>query len=470
MEQKKAIGYQLDMFIEHKRNLILHSEGCEDVHQATAGLDLQVNGKKRQGRALAGTLMRAVCAGDNIKRAYKQVKKNKGAAGIDQLPVGAFSKWYAKEGQSLTEHLLLGTYQPQPVREVKIPKPNGGERKLGIPTVIDRVIQQAISQVLTPIYEPTFSENSYGFRPRRNAHQALKKMEEHYSQGYMITVDLDLANFFDEVNHDRLMYHLSRKVCDKALLGLIRRYLRSGILAGGIISARTTGTPQGSPLSPLLSNIVLDELDKELEKRGHKFVRYADDCNIFVRSLTAGERVKQSVSNFIKKKLKLRVNQEKSKVCKGDQANFLGYSIHKGKLSIAEKSRTRLKDKVRAITKRNRGRKLSQIISELNSLLRGWLQYFREAKNCQRVLGQIDSWIMRKVRCYRLKQLKRIKTAVDFLTSLGVDNRNSWRFGCSYRGYWYKSDMPQAQWAMNSKWFEKQNLYNLAINYQKLNN
>ncbi|SDC80956.1 group II intron reverse transcriptase/maturase, partial [Williamwhitmania taraxaci] len=270
--------------------------------------------------------MQVVCSHDNIRRAYKQVKQNKGVAGVDQMPVGAFAVWYAKEGEYLLKRLLAGTYQPQAVKLAEIPKQSGGKRKLGIPTVTDRIIQQAISQVLGPIYERKFSYHSYGFRPNRSAHKALAKASGYVEAGRTIVVDLDLKTFFDVVNHDRLMYRLSETIGDKTLLRLIRRYLQSGVMTDGVISQRTEGTPQGSPLSPLLSNIVLDELDTELERRGHNFVRYADDCNLFVRSQAAGERVMQSVSDFIENKLKLIVNNAKSKVCYRNQTKFLGYT------------------------------------------------------------------------------------------------------------------------------------------------
>jgi group II intron reverse transcriptase/maturase len=288
--------------------------------------------------------MGAILCHSNIRQAYKQVRQNKGVAGIDQMAVDEFAVWYAGDGESLPGKLYNGTYQPQGVKQVEIPKPDGGKRKLGIPTVTDRIIQQAIAQVLSPIYEQKFSENSYGFRPGRSAHQALKKGCEYVEEGRNIVVDMDLKTFFDVVNHDRLMYQLSETIGDKTLLRLIRKYLQSGILVDGVVSQRTEGTPQGSPLSPLLSNIVLDELDKELERRGHKFVRYADDCNIYVRSQVAGERVMESVSNFIESKLKLLVNKEKSQVCEVNQTKFLGYTIQKdGNLSIAEKSVERFK-------------------------------------------------------------------------------------------------------------------------------
>ena len=330
MERQQGIVYQLDLFQhqEQEQETVRPSHNREAVSLAEARKELQVEGAGEQERALATELMQVILSHDNIKRAYKQVKQNKGVAGIDQMAVDSFAGWYVQEGENLIEQLRTGNYQPQGVKLAEIRKPNGGMRKLGIPTVTDRIIQQAIAQVLSPIYEREFSGHSYGFRPNRNAHQALKKASDYVAEGRIIVVDLDLKTFFDVVNHDRLMYRLSTRIGDKLLLKLIRKYLQSGILIDGVMSQRTEGTPQGSPLSPLLSNIVLDELDKELESRGHKFVRYADDCNIFVRSQTAGERVMQSVSGFIEKKLKLTVNKDKSKVCPTNQTKFLGYTIN----------------------------------------------------------------------------------------------------------------------------------------------
>ena len=412
--------------------------------------------------------MQVICSTTNIRRAYKRVKQNKGVAGIDQMSVGKFADWFKAEGENLIKSLQLGTYQPTAVKLVEIPKPcGGGTRMLGIPTVRDRIIQQAIAQVLNQIYDRTFSAHSYGFREKRNAHQALQKASEYVEEGRNKVVDIDLKTFFDLVNHDRLMYELSTKIGDKILLKLIRKYLQTGILEGGIVSQRLEGTPQGSPLSPLLSNIVLDELDRELEKRGHKFVRYADDCNIFVRRQVAGERVMQSVSNFIENKLKLVVNKDKSKACDVNQTKFLGYTIQKGGwLSVSKQNQKRFKEKIRLITKRNRGRSFESLISELNPVLRGWLQYFQYSKSLK-LMRDLDSWIRRKLRCYRIKQCKRVFTLQQFLKKLGVKNWGSWMLALSGKGHWRKSRSPQVQHAMSNEWFEEQGLYNLARNYER---
>ena len=470
MEQKQVRTYQLELFGNTQEGELRHFEDREGVTGAEDRKVLQAKGAGEQERALTQHLMQEVCLHENIRRAYKQVKQNKGVAGIDGMPVEDFATWYVQEGNNLLEQLTAGTYQPGAVKLAEILKPDGGKRKLGIPTVTDRIIQQAIAQVLSPIYEKKFSEHSYGFRPKRSAHQALKQASEYVEDGMTTVVDIDLKTFFDVVNHDRLMYRLSVTIGDKTLLKLIRKYLQSGIMTDGLLSQRTEGTPQGSPLSPLLSNIVLDELDKELERREHKFVRYADDCNIFVRSQKAGERVMQSISNFIEGKLKLRVNKEKSKVCQSHQTKFLGYTVQTdGTLTIAAKSLKRLKEKVRKITKRNRGRSFEQIITELTPVLRGWLNYFQYAR-CQRTLQDLDSWIRRKLRCYRFKQFKRTYSLQQFLKSMGVESWQSWILALSGKGLWRKSGCPQAHQAMGIKWFEEQGLYNLALNYLKLNN
>lgn len=372
MKQQQGKEHQLDLFDTTIQDSLRLSQNRETVSGSDERKEFQVAVAGEQERALATNLMQMVLSPENLKRAHKQVKKNKGAAGIEQMLVGEFAAWYAQDGNPLLARVYADTYEPQGVREVEIPKDNGSMRKPGIPTVTDRILQQAIAQVLSPIYEDEFSDHSYGFRPKRSAHQALAKASQYVEAGSSIVVDMDLKTFFDVVNHDRLMSRLSILIGDKPLLRLIREYLQSGIMIGGLLSQRTEGTPQGSPLSPLLSDIVLYEMDKELESRGHKFVRYADDCNIFVQSQAAGERVMESISNFIEGKLKLIVNKDKSKVCFVNQTKYLGYTIpNTGSLSIAVKSLDNLKAKVRIITKRNRGVKFEQVIAELRASLRG---------------------------------------------------------------------------------------------------
>jgi group II intron reverse transcriptase/maturase len=469
MEHRQVIAYQQDLFIEQNQNAISQSDHCKDVHRAKAGQAKQINKEGRQGRALTENLMTIVCSSHNLKQAYKQVKRNKGVAGIDQMPTGRFADWFILKGESLINDLLQGNYHPQAVKQVEIPKSKGGVRNLGIPTVTDRIIQQSIAQVLSPIYEREFSGKSYGFRPRRNVQMALRQAIEYVTDGRGVVVDMDMKSFFDEVNHDRLMYQLSTKIGDKTLLRLIRKYLRSGILSGGLISQRTKGTPQGSPLSPLLSNIVLDELDKELEDRGHCFVRYADDFSIYVRSQKAGERVKQSISTFITDKLKLKVNEEKSVICEVNKTVLLGHTILKdGKLIIAKDNVKRFKTSIRKITKRNRGVSFEQIISELNPKLRGWFNYFKYTKS-KRLFRELDAWIRRKLRCFRIKQTKRVIGLVRFLKKQGVLTYQSWIIALSGVGWWRKSAAPQIHQAMSNFWFREQNLFNLSLNYDKLN-
>ncbi len=347
-----------------------------------------------QALPLAENLMEKICEKANLNQAYKRVKSNKGAAGVDGMPLESLSAYIRSNKETLIRSLLDGSYQPQPVRGIKIPKPDGGERQLGIPTVVDRVFQQAIAQVLEPIFDPKFSESSFGFRAKRSAHQALKQAGKYVSQGYGFVVDIDLDKFFDRVNHDILMSRLARVIGDKRLLKIIRGFLTAGIMANGVCMRRAEGTPQGGPLSPLLSNILLDELDKELERRGHKFCRYADDCNVYVKSQKAGERVLESIRRFLSKTLKLKVNEEKSAVARVEKRKFLGYTLKSdGCLKIAKASLERVCGKIKLLTKRNRGMKLEQVIRDLNKYLLGWLNYFQlsDSKKDIHGTGQLDT-------------------------------------------------------------------------------
>ena len=471
MERQQQIAYQLDLFSERDRNTIFQNQTSQGVSEGMLGEESQVAGAGKQKRALTEDLMQHVCSGENIHKAYKQVKQNNGSPGIDSQEIKPFGVWYILNGENLRHSLLTGSYTPDAVKSVEIPKPDGkGKRQLGIPTVRDRVIQQAIYQVLNPLFDGEFSQSSYGFREGRNAHQALKKSSEYIKAGNRIVVDIDLEKFFDRVNHDRLMYSLSQKIEDKHLLKLIRKYLQSGILSGGLISQQTEGTPQGSPLSPLLSNIVLDELDKELEKRGHLFCRYADDCNIYVKSQKAGERVMESIGRFIEGRLKLKINRQKSKVVPSGETKFLGYRLVKdGILTISPANIVRLKDKVRKITKRNRGVSLKLIVTELNSVLRGWLQYFRFSI-WRSQFRELDEWIRRKLRCYRLKQCKKVYAIKLFMCSCGINERKAWNLARFGQGWWNLSNQPTAKTAMNLTWFNDLGLFCLALNYDKLNN
>lgn len=405
--------------------------------------------------------MEQICEISNLNQAYRKVKANKGAAGVDRITVDEVRAYFRCNQEAIISSLLEGSYKPNLVLGVRLAKPGGGYRQLGIPTTLDRIIEQAILQVLESIYDPNFSESSYGFRPKRSAHQALKQAEKYVAAGYDFVVDLDLAQFFDRVNHDLLMSYLAQDIEDKRLLRIIRRYLEAGMLQNGLSVARTEGVPQGGPLSPLLSNIILDRLDKELERRGHKFCRYADDCNIYVKSQEAGERVMTSVKQFIEKRLHLKVNETKSAVARVWERKFLGYSFrYDGKLRVAEMSLKKFKDKVRELTRRNRGRKLEQVIKETDIYLNGWISYFRHAANMS-MFKELDSWIRRKLRCYRLKQCKRGKGMITYLMSLGASKQRAGRHVYSSKSWWRLSQTPVVNFAMSNKWFEELKLVNL---------
>jgi len=408
-------------------------------------------------------LMEAVVARENMLRAYEQVMSNKGAAGVDGMTVEELKPHLQEHWERIKEELLNGTYQPQPVRCVEIPKPQGGMRQLGIPPVVDRLIQQALHQVLSPIFEPGFSESSYGFRPGRSAHQAVQQARAYVAEGRRWVVDLDLEKFFDRVNHDVLMSRVARKVSDKRVLGLIRRYLQAGMMVGGVVSPRTEGTPQGGPLSPLMSNVLLDELDKELERRGHKFCRYADDSNIYVRSRQAGERVMASITEFLEKRLRLKVNREKSAVARPWERKFLGYSMtwHKQpRLKVAKTSVERLKAKVRAIFREGRGRSLRQVIEELNKLLKGWMQYFRLAE-VKGVFEELDGWIRRKLRCLIWRQWKRNKTRARELIKRGLEKLRAWKSTGNGRGPWWNAGASHMNEAFPKSFFDRLGLVSL---------
>jgi RNA-directed DNA polymerase len=383
---------------------------------------------------LAQGLMEAVVAADNMRQALKRVRENKGAPGVDGMTVEELGAHLKAEWPRLKEALLEGTYKPQAVRRVEIPKSDGGMRQLGIPTVVDRLIQQAILQVLNPLYDPTFSESSYGFRPKRSAHQAVRQAGKLIGEGNEWVVDIDLEAFFDRVNHDILMSRLARRIGDKQLLRLVRRYLQAGMMVNGVVMERREGTPQGGPLSPLLANILLDELDRELERRGHKFCRYADDCNIYVRSQRAGERVMGSVSRFLEKRLRLRVNRAKSKVDRASERSFLGFRILGGgekQLRIAPESLERFKDRVRRITGRNRGVSLGNVLEELGRYTDGWLGYYW-VTHTPPFYKTLDGWIRRRIRCFLWIQWENAKNRTRHLLAAGV--RRKLACGLPYAG------------------------------------
>lgn len=437
-----------------------------DVFSAGSGLvRREWLSRCRKERALTQDLMSEIADLENLGTALRKVISNKGSAGIDGMRIEELKAWFSTHHRELQHQLMTNTYEVTAVKEVLIPKPNGGKRHLGIPTVKDRLVQQAISQVLSKRYDCTFSDHSYGFRPKRNAHQALHKAGEYVAKGKDWIVDIDLAKFFDEVNHDRLLWQLSTRIGDKSVLKLIGKFLRAGILSGGMTSQRVKGTPQGSPLSPLLSNIVLDELDKELERRGHCFVRYADDLIIMVGSELSAERVMKSLSGFIENRMRLKINKEKSEIIRPHGLNFLGHSILKdGSLGLSRNSAQRLKAKLKQLTKRNRGISFEQLIGELNPVLQGWLNYFKYAK-MRSHLSKIDAWLRRRLRCYRLKQCKRASGIARFLTKLEVPWNRSWTTAGSSNG-WFRLSMTHAvHEGMNLKWFKELGLYNLTANY-----
>ena len=400
-------------------------------------------------------LLEAVVERSNMQRAYQRVVRNKGAAGVDGLGVSELGDLLRQHWPTIKAKLLAGSYCPQPVRQVSIPKPNGGERKLGIPTVLDRLIQQALHQVLSPIFEPTFSEHSYGFRPGRNAHQAVRAAQRQVLGGHGWVVDLDLESFFDRVNHDLLMRRVGEKVEDRRMLKLIRRYLKAGMMVDGLQSPRREGTPQGGPLSPLLSNILLTGLDRELEGRGHRFVRYADDVVIHVRSKRAGQRVLDSVTRYVKTALKLRVSETKSAVARPSQRTFLGYRIdHRGVLCISVKSRVRLIGKLRQLLRRARGRSLRHTLEVLNPVLRGWAAYFKLAHS-KTALRFIDGWVRRKLRCILWRQWKRPHTRQRYLQRLGLPEQQAWKSSVNGRGPWWNAGARHMNRAMPKVRFDR---------------
>ena len=409
-------------------------------------------------------MMEAVVGRENMTNAYEQVMENQGAPGVDGLPVGELKAYLRENWARIKEELLEGRYQPQAVKRVDIPKPGGkGTRMLGIPSVIDRLIQQALNQVLQPIFDPAFSESSYGFRPGRNAHQAVLQAQAFVREGKRWVVDMDLEKFFDRVNHDLLMERVKRKVEDKRVLALIRRFLQAGMMEGGVATPRTQGTPQGGPLSPLLSNILLDDLDKELERRGHSFCRYADDCNIYVRSQRAGDRVMESIQNFVEKRLKLRVNPEKSAVDRPWRRKFLGYSLtwhREAKLKVAPESVVRLKEKLRERFRQGRGRNLERFIASLEPLLKGWINYFRLAE-VKGIFEELDGWIRRKLRAILWRQWKRPFTRAKNLMRRGLEEVRAWKSAYNGRGAWWNAGASHMNHAFSKKFFDEMRLVSL---------
>ncbi len=403
-------------------------------------------------------LMERVVERSNMQAALKRVRQNKGAPGIDGMSVDQLGVFLRRHWPKIKERLCEGTYEPMPVRRVQIPKSNGGMRPLGIPTVLDRLIQQALHQVLSPLFDPGFSEHSYGFRSGRNAHQAVLKARDYQREGMRWVVDMDLAQFFNEVNHDKLLARIGRKVKDRRVKMLIRRYLRSGVLSGGVISVPTKGTPQGGPLSPLLSNIVLDDLDKELESRSHKFCRYADDCNIYVASRRSGERVMESITRFVGQRLKLRVNLEKSAVARPWHRKFLGYSFSwhfKTRIRVAKQSIERFKGKLKALFRKGRGRNIVRFIQkDLNPVLRGWSNYFRLTE-FRGFADELDQWLRRRLRCILWRQWKRPWKRLQMLMNHGLSEERAARSAFNQRGAWFNAGASHMNRAFPKRYFDQ---------------
>lgn len=423
--------------------------------------------KHRTGSpAMSDQLMEEILERENLKKALKRVQANKGAPGIDGVTVDELPDYLREHWPTMREQLLEGIYKPQPVKRVEIPKPNGGTRNLGIPTVADRWLQQAVMQILQRQWDPTFSEHSYGFRPGRSAHQAIAQAQRYVREGFTVIVDLDLEKFFDLVVHDRLMARVAERVGDKRVLKLIRAFLKAGVVMGnGLVSPTEMGTPQGGPLSPLLSNLVLDELDQELQRRGLRFCRYADDVNIYVRSARAGQRVMEGVSRLITRRLKLRVNPSKSKVAPAWECEFLGFSISRGparKRSIGPKALHRFKDRIRELTCRSRGVSIHRVVFELTRYLRGWIGYFGFT-DARYVLRDLDSWIRRRLRCFIWKQWKTFRRRRRGLMERGIAEAPASQTAARSRGPWSTSRVPPLRIAFPKVYFDSLGLPRLFV-------
>ena len=422
-------------------------------------------------RPKAEGLLEEVLRRENLMEALKRVRSNRGAPGVDGMTVDDLTLFLKREWTRIREELLGETYVPQPIRRVEIPKPDGkGVRMLGIPTVLDRLIQQAILQVLTPVFDPHFSESSYGFRPGRGCHDAVVAAQTHVEAGYRFVVDMDLEKFFDRVNHDVLMARVARRVGDKRLLRLIRRYLTAGVMIEGVAQFREEGTPQGGPLSPLLSNIMLDDLDKELERRGHRFCRYADDCNVYVKSKAAGERVMESIARYLEKRLRLKINRDKSAVDRPWNRKFLGYTMtphRRPKLKVSPQSVKRAKAHIKEIVRKGRGRLLPKVIGEITPFLRGWVAYFRlsQVKN---VFEELDQWIRRRLRLILWRQWKKPRTRAGKMIRLGIEKVKAYTSAYNGRGPWWNAGASHMNAAVPAKGLDRQGLTSLLAEHQRL--
>lgn len=416
--------------------------------------------------ALHDVTMERIAAADNLRRAWRQVRNNRGAPGIDGMRIEDFPDYARGHWPAIRQALLDGTYCPQPVRRVRIPKPGGGERVLGIPNVVDRLIQQAIARVMGPIFDAGFSESSFGFRPRRGAHGALRQVQARIKVGYRIAVDLDLAKFFDNVQHDILMARVARKVGDARVLALIGRYLRAGIVVGETFKPSEIGTPQGGPLSPWLPNILLDDLDRELERRGHRFARYADDVLVLVKTPRAGERVTASLTGYLTQRLKLQVNEQKSRVAPIDQCVFLGFTFRKGKRRWSARAFEDFKHNVRRFTGRSWGVSMRYRLNKLAQYLRGWMEYFGISQY-YRPVPEIDEWLRRRARMCYWKQWRWVRTKVRHLLALGVGKRQAILTAISSKSYWRLSKTRATQVGMTNQWLKEQGLISVRALWMK---
>jgi RNA-directed DNA polymerase len=457
LESDKRLNIQL-------RRLDFSSAPTGEARQARRG-DIESLTVTNEPERPANTarIMEEVCERANLKDALRQVKDNKGSAGIDRMTVDQLGDYLKQHWPAIREQLLNGTYEPKPVRRVEIPKPDGGVRKLGIPTVLDRFVQQAVMQVLQKRWDPTFSSYSYGFRPKRSAHQAVAQAQQYIAQGRGWVIDLDLEKFFDRVNHDKLMGQIAKRIEDKRLLKLIRAFLNAGVMENGLVSPSVEGTPQGGPLSPLLSNLVLDELDGELEQRGHRFVRYADDCNIYVRSERAGQRVMKSITRFITQKLKLKVNEAKSSVARPQERKFLGFSFTAGpnvKRTIAPKSLDRFKQRIRAITQRAKGISIETTMEELILYMRGWRGYFGFCETPEVLVG-LTRWVRLRLRAALWRQWKTPRRRRAALIARGVSAWAARKTAGSGRGPWYLAKSRSLSTGLSNAYFKELGLPSL---------
>jgi RNA-directed DNA polymerase len=435
-------------------------EACEAGREETESLS---TANDPESPASTNRLMEAICERENLREALRRVKANKGSAGVDGMTVGGITGYLKQHWPAIREQLLNGTYEPRPVRRVEIPKPDGGVRKLGIPTVLDRFFQQAVMQVLQRRWDPTFSESSYGFRPGRSAQQAVAQAQKYIAEGYGWCVDLDLEKFFDRVNHDKLMGQVAKRVEDKRLLKLIRAFLKAGVMENGLVSPSVEGTPQGGPLSPLLSNLVLNELDRELERRGHRFIRYADDCNLYVRSERAGQRVMESVTRFITQKLKLKVNEAKSAVARPQERKFLGFSFTAGpevRRVIAPKALDRFKRRIREITRRAKGVSMKTTMAELVPYMRGWRGYFGFCETPEVLIG-LTRWVRMRLRAAMWRQWKTPRRRRAALLELGVRERLANNTASSSLGPWYLAKAKALSVGLSNAYFKSLGLPSL---------